>query len=279
LTASQSSQKLPEKANPEFIDLSGNQVLIVEDHHVNQIVTRELLLVKWKDLKIDIASNGKIAIDMVKKKKYDIILMDILMPEMNGYEATQFIRESCRPPVSDIPILAMTAFASKDDHEKCLNAGMNDYLSKPFTPDGLYLKVTNLLAPSFAKKTSSELQAPPEDQPSETRNLDLTYFNSLTEGNSSLRSQVAGLMLKETPEELALLQDFFKNKNWDGVQNIAHKLKSSQTFMGLHQIGSTLNEIENSAMEQTNLDKLGPKIEQVFEAFSKGLKDLKKLFK
>ncbi len=132
--------KLLENSQPkEEINLTGINILLAEDNVVNQGVCRKILT--NKGAKIDIVENGKEVIKMLGSKSYDIILMDIQMPEMNGYEAAQFIRSKMSPPKSAIPIVALTAFAMEGENEKCFTAGMNDYISKPFKARELCEKV------------------------------------------------------------------------------------------------------------------------------------------
>lgn len=127
----------------DFKELEGTRVLMVEDNLLNQILAKKVLT-DWK-LNVEVAENGLIAIDKIKEKDFDLILMDIQMPEMDGYEATHYIREKLYPPKSDIPIIAMTAHALAGEAEKCINAGMNDYISKPFDPKVLYSKINAVL--------------------------------------------------------------------------------------------------------------------------------------
>jgi len=107
-------------------------ILLVEDHIINQIATKKVLE-KWGQINVDIAKNGKVAIERAKSKHYDLILMDIQMPILDGIAATKIIRKS-----SNIPIIALTAHASEVEKEKCLEIGMNEYLTKPFKPKELY---------------------------------------------------------------------------------------------------------------------------------------------
>lgn len=118
------------------------RILLVEDHFLNQIATKKVLT-SWSDqVTVAIADNGRIGVDMFEKEKYDIILMDIQMPVLNGISAAQEIRKK-----STIPILALTANASKMEEDKCLAVGINDYLSKPFKPEELYEKIMTVLSP------------------------------------------------------------------------------------------------------------------------------------
>ena len=107
-------------------------ILLVEDHIINQIATRKVLE-KWGDVTVDIAKNGKEAIEKVDNKNYDLVLMDLQMPILSGVAATRVIRKS-----DNLPIIALTAHASEEERKKCLDAGMNDYITKPFKPKELY---------------------------------------------------------------------------------------------------------------------------------------------
>jgi two-component system sensor histidine kinase/response regulator len=115
-------------------DHGNARLLLVEDDPLNQ----EVALIVLEDIgwQVDIAENGKEAIDRVKSTAYDLILMDMQMPVMGGVEATRIIRQL--PTGGSIPILAMTANAFNEDREACLDAGMNDFVTKPVAPDRLY---------------------------------------------------------------------------------------------------------------------------------------------
>jgi CheY-like chemotaxis protein len=108
-----------------------------------------LTLTKWGAL-VDIADNGLIALDLTRQNNYNIILMDLQMPEMDGEEATQQIR-LMEKPKNEIPIIAMTASALRGEREKCLEIGMNDYISKPFNQSELHAKITSLLPSGIPK--------------------------------------------------------------------------------------------------------------------------------
>lgn len=132
-----------EKLESPFIetneDSSSKKILVVEDNEVNQMLVLRLLK-KWGYLP-DLAENGRIALDKLKEKNYDLILMDIHMPEVDGYSATKEIRNNFSSPKSETPIIAMTASALKGEFDRCKEAGMNDYISKPFKKDNLLKKV------------------------------------------------------------------------------------------------------------------------------------------
>lgn len=129
----------------ETIEKIGHlNILLAEDNEMNQILAKRVLNNFGFD--VDIAENGKIALDMLREKEYDIILMDIMMPEMDGLEATKIIRHDFPEDKKGIPILAMTAFIfTESDDNKYLSSGMDDYILKPFNPDKLYNKIATLV--------------------------------------------------------------------------------------------------------------------------------------
>lgn len=139
-----------ERKSPDMeTDLSGTRILVAEDYPMNQLLINETLS-SW-NFEIEIVENGKLALEKIAENDYDLVLMDVNMPEMGGLEAATLIRKQLDPPKNNIPIIAMTAGALKGDKEKCINAGMNDYISKPFDQDELYLKIANYLGPKKNK--------------------------------------------------------------------------------------------------------------------------------
>jgi CheY-like chemotaxis protein len=125
----------------QFKTLAGKQVLVAEDEPVNQMVTSQLLT--RVGILVDIAGNGQEALKALQSKTYDAVLMDVMMPEMDGLAATRAIRQTLR---LDLPIIALTANAIKGDREKCLNAGMNEYLTKPVEIERLYQTLERFIA-------------------------------------------------------------------------------------------------------------------------------------
>lgn len=119
------------------------KILLVEDKKMNQVLAVALL--KKKDWQVKVASNGQEALEILAKKSFDLILMDVQMPEMDGIEATAHIRKKEEKTKEHIPIIAMTAHAMKGDREKCLAAGMDDYISKPFRAQIFYQTIEELL--------------------------------------------------------------------------------------------------------------------------------------
>lgn len=138
-----SVQKMTDDHIPKS-SLSLLKILLVEDNEFNQIVAVDTLQSHIPGITIDVAVNGKDAVERVKENNFDLVLMDIQMPEMDGYEATQYIRNQLAAPKNSIKIIAMTAGALKSEVQNCFDAGMDDYIAKPFDPDVLIGKMNEL---------------------------------------------------------------------------------------------------------------------------------------
>ena len=143
--------------------LDGVRVLLAEDNEINQQVAVELLTAAG--VAVDIAENGRMAVDMVRQGDYDAVLMDLQMPELDGFQATREIREDAR--FADLPVIAMTAHALNEERDNCLEAGMNDHVAKPINPDVLFETLTRWTAtadkaeaPSTASASAPTAPAP-----------------------------------------------------------------------------------------------------------------------
>jgi signal transduction histidine kinase/ActR/RegA family two-component response regulator len=135
----------PELPKPAPFDLAQKHLLVVEDNPVNQLVMKSILK-KWKNTSFDVAFNGLEALEKLKAGKFDLILMDLQMPEMDGYEATEAIRNgSCGIAYQSIPIIAVTADATEKAKSRVFEVGMDDYTTKPIDAEILYAKVKNAL--------------------------------------------------------------------------------------------------------------------------------------
>ena len=129
----------------EITASDGLKILLVEDNAFNQIVAVDTLKEWNSSLTVDVAENGIVAIEKLKHTSYDVILMDIQMPEMDGHAAAKKIRNELPPPICKTPIIAMTAHASVSEIESCFHEGMNDYITKPFDPKDLFSKIMKVI--------------------------------------------------------------------------------------------------------------------------------------
>jgi CheY-like chemotaxis protein len=269
------------------------RILLAEDNLLNQVVAAETLK-KWgNQLQIDIANNGREAILYIQRNKYDIVLMDVQMPIMDGLEATRQIRQELKLP--DLPILAMTAFATSGEAERTIMAGMNDYISKPFNPKQLYQKVVQLSKCSFEDEINDDdivdlsnigaaiiphqANTDQEIKATQTHNaiLDLTFLEETTGGDAELKTMLIEIILREAPDELAQMERLCHEQNWTRLGAIAHKFKSNITYMGLHSIADTIKNIQLYAEQRIHLDELPQMVQSVKALCEKGMTELQQL--
>ncbi|RTY95136.1 ATP-binding protein [Flavobacterium sp. GT3R68] len=201
------------------------KILVVEDMELNQLLMKTLL--DDFGFECDITANGKLAIEKLETKTYDIILMDLQMPEMNGFEATEYIRNVMH---SDIPIMALTADVTTVDLAKCKAVGMNDYLSKPVDERLLYSKIIGLI-----KKPVVIIEHEMKGKMTieKVKYVDLQYLTKLTKANPVLMSEMIDVYLKQTPPLITSMKESVLSEDWTALRAAAHKMMPSFAIMGL----------------------------------------------
>ena len=253
-----SFQKTKAKAESETMkveldsDVKNIRVLVVEDIALNQLLMKTLL--DEFGFELDIANNGKIAIEKLETTSYDVILMDLQMPVMNGFEATEYIRKKMN---SKIPIIALTADVTTVDLEKCKAVGMNDYLAKPIDERILYSKIIELVNKPIVTKENNknEIIKPMEIKKQKHTNLD--QLNQRTRSNPVLMMEMISLYLEQTPPLIKDLKNGLINKDWAAIQATAHKMIPSFSIMGMHV------DFENLAKKIQEFAKAQEKIEEL----------------
>ena len=227
-------------------------VLLAEDNRVNQKVAT--LLLEKIGCRVTIANDGREAVEVARHQEFDVILMDCQMPNISGFEATQVIRSREEPARRRVPIIAMTANAMKGDREKCLEAGMDDYLSKPVRQDELFTMLQRWS--ETAEKASTEAPHPEpgtmisnDGLPS----LDPEVIESLKalsdDGDPELFRELVELFLTDTPARFADLESATADGDADAIQALAHSLKSSCGNLGALNLSNLFKEIETAARE------------------------------
>ena len=211
--------------NPKT-SLNNIRILVVEDIPLNQLLMKTLL--EEFGFTMDIAGNGKLAIEKLQKNTYDIILMDLQMPEMDGFEATQYIRNKMN---LQVPIIALTADVTTVDVEKCIEAGMNDYLSKPIDEKLLYTKIIRYLKTYVHEK--SILTNKIKSTSKKKKCIDLTYLNRITKNNIVIITEMIKVYLEETPRLLNDIKQGIDTKNWETAIVAAHSIMPSFSTMGI----------------------------------------------
>lgn len=237
--------------------LGNIRILLCEDNLLNQSLAKKVFI-KF-GFNFEIADNGKIGVEKLKTEKFDLVLMDLQMPEMDGYQATLAIRNDLK---LQIPIIAMTAHSLIGEKEKCMEIGMNDYVGKPFTQEDLYSKIcSNLLNtsnPSGDSSTNSPVQL--------NTNLDsinLNFLKEFSEGNKQFEKEMIELFLDQVPKDIADLDKAFKESDTLVIKQIAHKLKPSMSLLGLLTIAEDFNFIEKNVLAPEMFQSLVEKFDFV----------------
>ncbi len=208
-------------------EIKNIKVLVVEDIPLNQLLMKTLLDEFGFDR--DIASNGKIAIEKLQAKSYDVILMDLQMPEMNGFEATEYIRHTMH---SKIPIIALTADVTTVDLAKCKQVGMNDYIAKPVDERLLFNKIVGLVRkPIQVKYIVGEADKIIELRRSKC--IDLEYLIHRTKSNPVLMMEMISAYLEQTPRLIGSMKQSFRDRDWNMLYASVHKMIPSFSIMGM----------------------------------------------
>lgn len=266
----------------DYSSLHGIKILVADDNKYNQIVAQDTLESLVKDVIVEIADNGKIAIEKHLANDYDIILMDIQMPEMSGTEATEYIRTKIHGTKQVIPILALTASVLEKDIKRFLDCGMNGYIPKPFKREELLNALvkhyknekTNKNDANFVKgKEESRDELPIAFEGNVT---DLTFLKEFCEGDRIRMKKYIELYLNGTPENLKKIEEAFSKKDYSALSRVAHSIKPHFNYMGMKKAKELCENMENYSPEKDDFEQIPFLIIQLKEACSKSFEELGK---
>jgi PAS domain S-box-containing protein len=252
-------------------EIKNIKVLVVEDIALNQLLMKTLL--DDFGFERDIAGNGKIAIEKLQKKSYDIILMDLQMPEMNGFEATEYIRNTLH---SKIPIIALTADVTTVDLAKCKAVGMNDYIAKPVDERLLHSKIIGLVKkPSYMNTHKEKEQFPTEP----VKCIDLKYLMHRTKSNPVLMMEMISLYLEQTPSLISAMKQSLQDKDWKSLHAAVHKMIPSFSIMGIDSnFENMAKQVQEYANSQQQTDVIHELVVQLENVCTQACKELKEEF-
>jgi CheY-like chemotaxis protein/HPt (histidine-containing phosphotransfer) domain-containing protein len=220
-------------------------ILLAEDNITNQLVARGFL--KKLGLNADVVSNGAEAVKALESTAYDLVLMDVQMPVMDGIEATRQIRSTKTAiPNHRIPIIAMTAHALQGDREWCLQAGMNDYLSKPLSPQGLAQVLARWLPKTNAEPGMLTGANTPPRPSSSPLVFDRPAMLSRMMDDENLAQVVIAAFLDDTPRQLEKLRRYLDAADAPGAERQAHLLKGSAANVGGEALRAVAFEMEKA---------------------------------
>ncbi|MEI9912050.1 MAG: response regulator [Bacteroidota bacterium] len=237
------------------------KVLVVEDIALNQLLMKTLL--DDFGFERDIAANGKIAIEKLQTKSYDIVLMDLQMPEMNGFEATEYIRNTMK---SKIPIIALTADVTTVDVAKCKAVGMNDYIAKPVDERLLYSKIMGLVKkPLFIKPNGDEANETLQSE--KLKCINLAYLIHRTKSDPALMMEMISLYLEQTPPLVSVMKQSLQDNDWVSLRAAVHKMIPSFSIMGIstdfENMAKKVQEYATSQLQTDGIHDLVAQLEKV----------------
>jgi PAS domain S-box-containing protein len=238
--------------------LKDKHFLVVEDNPVNQRLVTVVL--QKVGSKVDIASNGKEAIDRLQENPgYDLILMDVQMPVMGGYEATTYIRQVLG---LQMPIIALTATALKEDQDKCKEVGMNDFILKPFDFKDLYSRLARLLQ-NKQPLVQNQVAGP-------VTRMEKLYDLSLLEelDDKKYVYDMILFFLENTTADIVQLVPFATDKEWEKLYKMAHKIKGAVGMLQARSLATLLAKIEYDAKDMKDLDAIGNRAQEATRLFT-----------
>ncbi|TAL47355.1 MAG: response regulator [Chitinophagaceae bacterium] len=262
------------EAETEILELDKGikniKVLVVEDIPLNQLLMKTLL----DDFGFDqeIACNGKIAIEKLKTQSYDVVLMDLQMPEMNGFEATEYIRKTLK---SKIPIIALTADVTTVDLAKCKTVGMNDYIAKPVDERLLYSKIIGLVRKPVPTKHNGQKEIK-NGQSEKSKCTDLAYLIRRTKSDPKLMMEMISLYLEQTPPLIILMKQSLRDKDWSTLYASVHKMIPSFSIMGISTDFETMaKKVQDYASSQQQAEGIPDMVLQIENICSQACSELK----
>jgi CheY-like chemotaxis protein len=259
--------------------IRGARVLLVEDNDINQQVALEIL--ESARLNVSLAENGQEAVSAVKEKDYDVVLMDIQMPLMNGYEATEAIRSD--PRFKDLPIIAMTAHAMAGDEDKSLQAGMNGHVTKPIDPDQLFATLLKWIEPrdeatsdrqpevTLEKTDLTQQTQPQEELPESLPGFDIAAGLKRLMGNKRLYRKLLvdfGAKYVETASEI---REAIDAKDFEQIHSLIHNLKGLAGNLEAGDLQAAAVEMEKLVKGQTDKTISDKGLKQKFTDLEKAL--------
>jgi CheY-like chemotaxis protein/HPt (histidine-containing phosphotransfer) domain-containing protein len=225
------------------------RILLAEDNELNQKVASRIL--QQMGYQPDIANNGREALETLERQPYDLVFMDLMMPEMDGLEATSTIRARQKDPVAypnyngRIIIIAMTAHAMQGDREKCIASGMDDYLAKPIRPTDVRSMIERWASPKNATETVKAAPVPETSKPVvEEPAVDMSRMADLTGGDEQSMRELIEMFFKQTTQQLAQIDTAIREKNSEQLKHVAHSCKGASATLGMGPFAKLLLELE-----------------------------------
>jgi len=226
--------------------LDGLRIILADDNEYNRIVARDTLLSKCQ-IHICEAANGTEALALLEAGTFDLILMDVQMPGMDGYEATRRIRSGFAPPKNKIPVIALTASVVRSDLDRCLEAGMDDYVPKPFTPAQLFAAIARAAGRPI-RYLETPTAAPAKISVQAKQVTDLGYLEKFCEGDPKRIAKYIRLFLESSPALSDKIMVALDAGDWAEIARQVHGYKSGWLMMGMQETNKLAVSLEHRCL-------------------------------
>jgi len=220
-------------------NLKGARVLVAEDNEINQQVVSEFLQIGG--LEVVLANDGEQALQRLREQQFDVVLMDMMMPRMDGLEATRQLRQETR--WAKLPVIALTANASPEDRERCLAAGMNDFLSKPIDPSELFRVL--LLWARISPVTAPAAESSPETLP-DLPGINTELLMQRMRGKAAICRRILAMFAQQNPDMELKFRLLLDSNDWEGARRLAHTLKGTAGNIAADHLAAAVSRLENA---------------------------------
>jgi len=257
------------------------KILLAEDNDINQLLANKII--QHFGFEAKTADNGNDALQLLMEDDFDVILMDIQMPEKNGIETSAEIRTLTDEKKRNIPIIALTANALKGEEKKYFAAGMNGYLTKPFKEKELYEAIVNVLpeeylTPAAPEEEDQEKVAVASDETKGPKLYNLDDLRMIQKDDDSFVLNILGLFIQNVPKNASELVIACDNGDWEKVYFLAHKMKSSIDLVNIVSIKDDVRRVELNAKTKANLEEIPEKAANINAIVQRATDQMKEEF-
>ncbi len=242
------------------VRLTDARILVMEENEMSRFVLRSMLE-QW-GARVDAVADGHAALERLRETSYDLALVDLRAPGMDGYETTRHIRETMGLSAQALPVLALTASTLVDHREEIAAVGINDFILKPFNPNDLRLRLAFHLGIHTSSATSP-------------RYVNLTFLEEHAFGNDAFVVKMIDLFMKQAPDLLRDLRQARAAEDWERVRFVAHKMKSSARMLGIEALTGVLQVVERHAGRGPRREDLPQRIEEAVAVCRAALEELR----
>jgi len=222
-------------------------ILLVEDNEMNTLLASAIL--QRTGAGITEAANGMEAIALLKKSAFDVVLMDLHLPVMNGFDTTRYIRETLK---LDVPVIAITANVINGEELRCLEAGMNGFISKPYTEKDLLEKIQKVIHIAGNGRKESA----PESNPEKADLYNISMLENVCHGNRSMIADMLKAFIRQVPVTVKEIKTAYQTRDFRSIYAAAHSIKSNIDTLGINSLKENIRQIESFASREKNGSEL-----------------------